>query len=210
MTNVMISTFQSSNFLFYVVTYHFHLLLVCISPSWLDMQGQVLSIRTFQNETNYLQKSLCCKVINSPFRKFYGRYNDIVCDNKLSLSHMLNCLIVSYSLLDCCFLFALPMGNPVCRPNFNWGARRMWQASGECLLLRGTWSFTFAFVGGLCCLTLDFVFALWIMIAFCTLLTSLGFLFVFSSSYINRNSKNDNNTAKKIKIGMPTINPLTD
>jgi hypothetical protein len=32
---------------------------------------------------------------------------------------------------------------------------------------------TFAFVGGPCCLTLDFVFALWIMITFYTLLTSL-------------------------------------
>jgi hypothetical protein len=30
-----------------------------------------------------------------------------------------------------------------------------------------------AFVGGPCCLTLDFVFALWIMITFYTLLTSL-------------------------------------
>jgi hypothetical protein len=32
---------------------------------------------------------------------------------------------------------------------------------------------TFAFVGGLCCPTLDFVFAFWIMITFYTLLTSL-------------------------------------
>jgi hypothetical protein len=31
----------------------------------------------------------------------------------------------------------------------------------------------FAFVGGLCCLTLDFVFAIWILITFYTLLTSL-------------------------------------
>jgi hypothetical protein len=32
---------------------------------------------------------------------------------------------------------------------------------------------TFTFVGGPCCPTLDFVFAFWIVIAFCTLLTSL-------------------------------------
>jgi hypothetical protein len=32
---------------------------------------------------------------------------------------------------------------------------------------------TFAFVGGPCCPTLDFVIAFWIMIAFYTLLTSL-------------------------------------
>ena len=33
MTNVMILTLQSSTFLFYVVTYHFRLHMVCMSPS---------------------------------------------------------------------------------------------------------------------------------------------------------------------------------
>ena len=28
--------------------------------------------------------------LKSPFRKFYGRYNNLVCDYKLSLVHMLN------------------------------------------------------------------------------------------------------------------------
>ena len=28
--------------------------------------------------------------LKSSFRKFYGRYNDLICDYKLSLSHMLN------------------------------------------------------------------------------------------------------------------------
>jgi hypothetical protein len=32
MTNVMIFTLQSSTFLFYVVAYHFHLVMECISP----------------------------------------------------------------------------------------------------------------------------------------------------------------------------------
>jgi hypothetical protein len=63
MTNVMILTLQSSTFPFYVVTYHFHLLMVCTSPSWFDTQEHVLRMRTFQNEANYLQKSWCCKVI---------------------------------------------------------------------------------------------------------------------------------------------------
>jgi hypothetical protein len=40
MTNVMILTLKSSTFLFYVVTYHFHLLIVCISPSWFERQEQ--------------------------------------------------------------------------------------------------------------------------------------------------------------------------
>jgi hypothetical protein len=37
--------------------------------------------------------------LKSSFRKFYGRYNDLVCDYKLSLAHMLN----EYNLLDCHF-----------------------------------------------------------------------------------------------------------
>jgi hypothetical protein len=54
---------------------------------------------------------------------------------------------------------------------------------------------TFAFVGGLCCPTLDFVIAFWIMITFYTLLTSLicigktyrkyFFSFIFSKSIFN-------------------------
>jgi hypothetical protein len=28
--------------------------------------------------------------LKSSFRKFYGRYNDLDCDNKMSLAHMLN------------------------------------------------------------------------------------------------------------------------
>jgi hypothetical protein len=42
--------------LFYVVTYHFHLFMMCISPSWFDTQEHGLRMRTFQNEANYLQK----------------------------------------------------------------------------------------------------------------------------------------------------------
>jgi hypothetical protein len=53
MTNVMILTLQLSSFLFYVVTYHFHLLMVCTSPSWFDTQEHVVRMRTFQNEADY-------------------------------------------------------------------------------------------------------------------------------------------------------------
>jgi hypothetical protein len=63
MTNVIILTLQSSTFLFCVVTYHFHLLMICISPSWFDTQEHVLRMRTFQNEANYLQKGWWCKVM---------------------------------------------------------------------------------------------------------------------------------------------------
>jgi hypothetical protein len=63
MTNVMILTLQLSTFLFYVVTYHFHLFTVCMSPSWFYTQEHVLRMRTFQNEADYLPISWCCKVI---------------------------------------------------------------------------------------------------------------------------------------------------
>jgi hypothetical protein len=67
-----------------------------------------------------------------------------------------------------------------------------------CLLVCGTWSY-FAFVGGLCCLTLDFVIPFWTVIAFYTLLISLfciwnknknvfltvKSIFVFSSTHWN-------------------------
>jgi hypothetical protein len=60
---VMILTFQSSIFLFYVGIYHFHLLMMCISPSWFDMHEHVLSIRTSQSEADCWQKCWCCRVI---------------------------------------------------------------------------------------------------------------------------------------------------
>jgi hypothetical protein len=63
MTNMMILTLQLSTFLFYVVTYHFHLLMVCMSHSWFDTQEQVLRMRTFQNEADYFQIRWCYRVI---------------------------------------------------------------------------------------------------------------------------------------------------
>jgi hypothetical protein len=46
------------------------------------------------------------------FRKFYGRYNDLVCDYKLSLAHMLNDLFhtICYTVIS---ILALTTGNPV-------------------------------------------------------------------------------------------------
>jgi hypothetical protein len=53
-----------STFLSYVVIYHFHLLMVCKSPSWFDTQLRAcLRMRTFQSGTNYRQKSWFCRVI---------------------------------------------------------------------------------------------------------------------------------------------------
>ena len=86
----MILTLQSSTFLFYVVTYHFRLLMVCISPS-----RACFAYEDFSKRGRLLTNKLMLQGYNesrlkSSFRKFYGRYNDLVCGYNLSLAHMLN------------------------------------------------------------------------------------------------------------------------
>jgi hypothetical protein len=49
----------------------------------------------FSKQGNLLKKKLMLQGYNkshlkSSFRKFYGRYNDLVCDYKLSLAYMPN------------------------------------------------------------------------------------------------------------------------
>jgi hypothetical protein len=58
MTNV-----QSSNFLFYVVIYHIHLLMLQTHFIWFDTHEHVLHMRTFQKEANNWQKSWCWRFI---------------------------------------------------------------------------------------------------------------------------------------------------
>jgi hypothetical protein len=65
MTNVTILTLQSSTFLFYLVIYHFHLLMICISPSWFDTLEHVLLMSTFKSEVNYWQESWYCRFITN-------------------------------------------------------------------------------------------------------------------------------------------------
>jgi hypothetical protein len=63
------------------------------------------------------------------------------------------CFILFVSIL------ALTTGNPVYLISTK-GTRRVWPVSRGCLLLHGTWCYyTFAFIGGPCCPTLHFVFA---------------------------------------------------
>jgi hypothetical protein len=94
MANVMILTFQSSAFLFYVVAYHFHLLMVCISHL-LRYPRTCFAYEDFSKRGKLLTKKLMLQGYNkshlkSSFGQFYGRYNNLVCDYKLSLAHMLN------------------------------------------------------------------------------------------------------------------------
>jgi hypothetical protein len=74
--------------------------------------------------------------LKSSFRKFYDRYNDIVCYYKLSLVQMLDGLF--HTICETVIpILALATGNPVYLNSTN-GARRVWPVSRRCLLLLGT------------------------------------------------------------------------
>jgi hypothetical protein len=102
-------------------------------------------MRIFQNEANNWQKGWCCRVIYNKsrlklsFSKFYGRYNVLFCDYKLSLAHMLNDMfhILSYTVVS---ELALRTGNSVYLISTK-DVRRVWPVSSGCLLLLGTWSY---------------------------------------------------------------------
>jgi hypothetical protein len=79
---------------------------ITISPSWFDTQELVFRMMTFSKRGKLLTKKLMLQGYNesrlkSSFCKFYCRYNDLVCEYKLSLAYMLNDLF--HTLLDCCF-----------------------------------------------------------------------------------------------------------
>jgi hypothetical protein len=94
--------------------------------------------------------------LKSPTGKFHSHYNYLICDYKLSLPQMLNDLLHALSITVVSIL-ALTTGNPVYQ-----------------ILTKGAWRKlpvsrlfssmapdpTFAFVGGPCCPTLDFVFGI--------------------------------------------------
>jgi hypothetical protein len=91
-----------------------------------------------------------------------------------------------------CFILCLRLSFPYwfwrqIVPNFEYlisikGARRVWPVRRGCLLFHGIWLYTFwtlpidisylRFVGGLCCLTLNFLYVGFIVITFNTALTS--------------------------------------
>ena len=95
MTNVMILTLQSSTFLFLCSN-------IPLSPAYGVYISQLIryarayfAYDDFSKRGKLLTNKLMLQGYNesrlkSSFRKFYGRYNDLVCDYKLSLAHMLN------------------------------------------------------------------------------------------------------------------------
>ena len=88
MTNVMILTFLCSN--------------IPLSPAYGVYISQLIryaracfAYEDFSKQGKLLTNKLMLQGYNesrlkSSFRKFYGRYNVLVCDYKLSLTHMLN------------------------------------------------------------------------------------------------------------------------
>ena len=94
MTNVMILTLQSSTFLFYVVTPLSHSYGVYISQLIRYVRA-CFAYEDFSKRGRLLTNKMMLQGYNesrlkSSFRKFYGRYNDLVCGYNLSLAHMLN------------------------------------------------------------------------------------------------------------------------
>jgi hypothetical protein len=115
--------------------------------------------------------------LKSSLRKFYGRYNDLVCDYKLSLAHMLDDLFHSvYWTAIQYWLWRRVIPYTWFRLRAHGGRDR----SAEDAYPSWAPDPTFAFDRGLCCPTLDFV----IKITFYTLLTLL-FCIETVSSYMS-------------------------
>jgi hypothetical protein len=81
--------------------------------------------------------------LKSSFHKFYGRYNDLVCDYKLSLGHMLNDLFHFPFRLSFPYLTT---GNLVYLISTK-GPRQVWPVRRGCLLLHGNWSYLHIYRG---------------------------------------------------------------
>jgi hypothetical protein len=97
----------------------------CFAYEDFSIRGKLLTEKLMLQEYNESR-------LQSSFRKFYGRYNDLVCDYKLSLAHMLNDLFQTVI-----SILALAAGGPVSLVSTG-GARRVWPVGGGCLLLLGT------------------------------------------------------------------------
>jgi hypothetical protein len=77
--------------------------------------------------------------LKSSFCNFYSRCNDLVCDYKLPLAHMLNDLFHTFCSTVISIL-ALTIGNHLYIISTQ-GAWRVWPVCRGCSLLHGTWSY---------------------------------------------------------------------
>ena len=116
--------YKRDDFDFAIVNFPFLCSNIPLSPSYGVYISQLIryaracvAYENFSSRAQLLTNKLMSQGYNesrlkSSFRKFYGRYNDLVCDYGLSLTYMLNDLFhtFSYSVVS---ILALTMGNPI-------------------------------------------------------------------------------------------------
>jgi hypothetical protein len=112
--------------------------------------------------------------LKSSFGKIYGHYNDLDCNYIFSLAHVRNDLFHTLYRTFVSIL-ALTTGNPVylISNKAHGGCDRSAEDAAYSSVAPDP---TFAFVGSLCCLTLDFVFAFCIINTLDKLLTSISYI----------------------------------
>jgi hypothetical protein len=169
--NAMVLILQSTTFLFYVVIYHFHLLMVYVSQL-IRYTRSCITYEDFSNWGKLLTKDLMLQgynesLLKSSFRKFWGGYIDLVCD--ITYYHWLICWMI-------CFTFFVRLSFPyllwwrvIPYPIYlilTKGSRRVWPVSRGCLLLHGTGSYLRICRRSELPCTGDFLCVLWIMITF--------------------------------------------
>jgi hypothetical protein len=168
MTNGMISILPLSTSHIYEATSHYHLQTGYTSLNWFNMQGPAVhTISFWVGLQGFLQSRLM-----SAFRKFYGRYNDLI-----------------YNYLTCCPTFFIPIVRPYLAhwlwkritPHFMI-SRRVWSINRGCLLLLSTWSH-FRYIWG----SVSAHLFLWLVIPTCVLrLITLWYLshFIIHCTYM--------------------------
>jgi hypothetical protein len=127
---------KRDDFDFAIVNFPFLCSNVSLSPAYCVYISQVIRYAraracfAYDNLQGYDESRL-----KSSFCKFYGLYNDLVCDYKLSLTHMLSDLYYTlcWAVVSIMVLTAV---DPMCLVSTG-GVRRVWPVGGECLLFHG-------------------------------------------------------------------------
>jgi hypothetical protein len=134
----------------YEATFPYHLHMAYVSLTWFDMQEllpdsickSMLYIQSVFKSDRLLTDKLVLKGflqsrLMSAFRKFYGRYNYLINNYKLSLSQMLSGIFHtnSYTVIDTLTLTADNFAFMIKKLR----SRRVWPVNKGCLLLLGTW-----------------------------------------------------------------------
>jgi hypothetical protein len=175
---------QSSTLIFYVVIYHFDLLMMYI-PLWPAYDVYISQLIQYARDCSAHKdfskrgKLLTIKFmvpgynespLKSSFCKPYSSFNKLMCGCKLSLAHILNYMLPTFFGLT--FLYCL-WGRVILYSWFLLKDQGGCIRSAEDAYSSISPDLIFAFVGGLCCPVPHFVLAFWIMCTLYTLLTSL-------------------------------------